>query len=65
MAKPLQPKSEPRSRASSRRRLADAGFRSEAAGSVFLGLKFVGLIVGLLLGGGTTLLTSQLHADRP
>jgi tight adherence protein C len=32
-----------------------AGFRGESAGSIFLGLKFTGLLVGLFLGGGTIL----------
>ncbi len=36
-------------------RLSTAGFRSEAAGSVFLGLKFIGLMIGLFIGGGTIL----------
>jgi tight adherence protein C len=52
LAKPLQPKNEAEvSRLKTR--LAVAGFRSEAAGSVFLGLKFAGLVAGLFLGGGT------------
>jgi tight adherence protein C len=50
-AKPLQPTSEAEaSRLKSR--LSNAGFRTEAAGSVFLGLKFAGLVAGLVLGGG-------------
>jgi len=53
-AKPLQPKSEAEL-GKLRSRLASAGFRSEAAGSVFLGLKFVGLMVGLFVGGGAIL----------
>ena len=32
-------------------RLANAGFRGESASSVFLGLKFVGLLAGLVFGG--------------
>jgi tight adherence protein C len=32
--------------------LAHAGFRSDAASNIFLGLKFAGLVVGLLFGGG-------------
>jgi tight adherence protein C len=35
-------------------RLAHAGFRSEAAPQIFLGMKFVMLVIGLVLGGGTT-----------
>jgi tight adherence protein C len=52
LAKPLQPKSEAElSRL--RLRLANAGFRSENVGNIFLGLKFAGLVAGLFLGGGT------------
>ncbi len=51
LAKPLQPKDEAElSRL--RSRLAVAGFRGEAAGNIFLGLKFAGLVTGLFLGGG-------------
>ncbi len=52
LAKPLQPKNEVEL-GKLRTKLAVAGFRSEAAGSIFLGLKFAGLVAGLLLGGGT------------
>ena len=34
-------------------RLSVAGFRTEGAATVFLGLKLAGLVVGLLFGGGT------------
>jgi tight adherence protein C len=51
-AKPLQPKSDAEL-SKLKAKLSYAGFRSEMAGSVFLGLKFAGLIAGLLLGGGT------------
>jgi tight adherence protein C len=51
LAKPLQPKSE-LELSKLKTKLANAGFRSESAGSVFLGFKFVGLLVGLLFGGG-------------
>lgn len=51
LAKPLQPKNEAEL-GKLRTKLAVAGFRGESAGSIFLGLKFAGLIVGLLLGGG-------------
>jgi tight adherence protein C len=50
LAKPLQPKDE-MSLGRLKTRLANAGFRTEAAGSIFLGLKFAGLVAGLLLGG--------------
>ncbi len=52
LAKPLQPKTEA-ALGKLRTKLSNAGFRSEAAGTVFLGLKFAGLVVGLFLGGGT------------
>jgi tight adherence protein C len=62
LAKPLQPKSETElSRLKTK--LANAGFRSEAAGSIFLGLKFVGLIGGLVLGGSTILTVSGIKQN--
>jgi tight adherence protein C len=58
MAKPLQPKNDAEaSRLKSR--LNVAGFRAENATSVFLSMKFIGLIVGLVISGGTTLLTGS------
>ena len=51
-AKPLQPKSEAEA-GKLKTKLAIAGFRGETAGSIFLGMKFAGLIAGLFLGGGT------------
>jgi tight adherence protein C len=54
LARPLQPKSEVEV-SKLKLRLANAGFRSESAGSIFLGLKFAGLVIGLFLGGGTIL----------
>ncbi len=53
-AKPLQPKNEAEM-SKLKMKLANAGFRSETAGSIFLGLKFAGLVLGLFLGGGTIL----------
>jgi tight adherence protein C len=50
LGKSLEPKSEAEL-GKLRARLTQAGFRSEAAGGIFLGLKFLGLMVGLLLGG--------------
>ena len=50
-AKPLQPKNEAEA-GKLKNRLTVAGFRGETAGSIFLGLKFAGLVTGLLLGGG-------------
>jgi tight adherence protein C len=54
LAKPLEPKSDT-ARGKLKDRLTTAGFRGESAGSIFLGLKFVGLMVGLFLGAGTIL----------
>lgn len=51
LAKPLQPKSEEEV-GSLRKKLTVAGFRGESAVMIFLGLKFVGLVVGLLAFGG-------------
>jgi tight adherence protein C len=55
LAKSLEPKSEIEM-SKLKVRLANAGFRGESASSVFLGLKFVGLLAGLVFGG--TLLVS-------
>ncbi len=57
MAKPLQPKTDEEV-GKIKGRLSEAGFRSEGAVSVFLGLKFIGLLIGLILSGGTALVTS-------
>lgn len=54
LARPLVPKSE-LELSKLKTKLANAGFRGEAAGSVFLGLKFAGLLGGLFLGAGTIL----------
>ena len=54
LAKALEPKSEAEINRL-KARLAAAGFRSEKAGSMFLGLKFLGLVAGLMLGPGTSL----------
>jgi tight adherence protein C len=59
MAKPLQPKSDEEV-GKLRRRLSEAGFRNETAVGIFLGMKFIGLVVGLALSGGTALLTAGL-----
>jgi tight adherence protein C len=61
LAKPLQPKNEAEL-GKLKLKLSNAGFRSEAAGSVFLGLKFAGLVLGLFLGGG--LITSLRGVDQ-
>jgi tight adherence protein C len=59
LAKPLQPKNE-REAGKLKGRLQQAGFRHESAPSIFLGLKFAGLVAGLVVGGGTALLTQGL-----
>jgi tight adherence protein C len=51
LAKSLEPKSEIEI-SKLKVRLANAGFRGESAGSVFMGLKVVGLLAGLFFGGG-------------
>jgi tight adherence protein C len=56
MAKPLQPKSA-EDVGKLRAKLNYAGFRSEAAPSVFLGLKTICLAIGFVAGGGSMLFT--------
>ncbi len=56
LAKPLQPKNEKEAN-KLRDRLSYAGFRTDTAPTAFLGMKFVGLVIGLFLGGGSLLLT--------
>lgn len=52
---PLQPKNEFEAN-KLRAKLASAGFRSEAAMPIYLGLKFLGLVAGFIASGGTMLL---------
>jgi tight adherence protein C len=54
LARPLEPKSEAEL-GRLRARLTAAGFRGDSAGTVFLGLKFAGLLVGLLCSASTIL----------
>ncbi len=61
LAKPLQPKNAAEI-GKLKSKLSVAGFRSEAAGSIYLGLKFTGLVVGLFLGGG--IITSIRGVDQ-
>jgi tight adherence protein C len=60
LARPLQPK-----KASDvsklKLKMAQAGFRSEAAPSLYLSMKFGMLIVGLFIGGGTAVLLAYLN----
>ena len=57
LAKPLQPKTA-EEEGKLRDRLSYAGFRSENAVGVLLGMKVVGLVVGVILGGGLSLFIS-------
>jgi tight adherence protein C len=58
MAKPLQPKTDEEV-SKIRSRLSVAGFRNEGAVSIFLAMKFIGLLIGLTVSGGTALLTTS------
>ncbi len=58
LAKPMQPKKEAEA-SKLKMRLTHAGFRGENAATVFLGMKFVGLIGALIFGGGTLLLSGN------
>ncbi len=60
LAKPLQPKNES-DVGKLKLRLAQAGFRSEAAPSLFLSMKFAMLIGGLFFGGGAVMLIAHLN----
>jgi tight adherence protein C len=62
LARPLQPKTELEA-SKLKLRLANAGFRGEGAPTVFLGLKFLGLIVGLF-SSGTTMLVISNYSQR-
>jgi tight adherence protein C len=54
LAKPLKPKTEKETGAL-KSRLTQAGYRNESAFSIFLGLKFAGLLFGAFIGGGLVL----------
>lgn len=54
LAKPLTPKNEQEA-GKLKQRLNHAGLRSDTAPTIFLGLKFIGLIAGFILGGGSLL----------
>jgi tight adherence protein C len=55
LAKPLQPKTE-QEVGRLRSKLMHAGFRGDSAPTMFLGLKFISLIAGLVLSGGGVLI---------
>ena len=59
LAKPLRPKNDADA-GKLKLKLANAGFRSEAASTIFLGLKFAGLVIGFIIGGGTLMLVSGI-----
>jgi len=54
LARPLAPRSEAEL-GRLRARLTAAGFRGESAGSIFLSMKFAGLLIGLFFGAGLIL----------
>ena len=60
LAKPLQPKNELEANRL-KMRLASAGFRGDAATSVFLGLKFAGLLAGIYFSGITIAADSHFN----
>jgi tight adherence protein C len=62
LAKPLQSQNEGE-RDKLKVKLSNAGFRDETASTVFLGIKFAGLLLGLMLGGGL-LLGSGTYTQR-
>jgi len=53
LAKPLQPKTE-QDMGKLKMKLSHAGFRGPGAPQIFLGLKVIMLVLGVVLGGGTT-----------
>ena len=55
LAKPLQPKTE-QEVGKLRSKLMHAGFRSDSAPTMFLGIKFMSLMTGLVLSGGGVLI---------
>ena len=57
LAKPLQPKTGAEE-SKLKARLVQAGFRHESHPSIFLGLKFAGLVFGLFVGGGILIFTT-------
>jgi len=62
MAKPLQPKSA-EDVGKLRAKLNYAGFRSEGAPSIFLGLKTICIVVGFVIGGGTMWFTKGATSE--
>ncbi|PHS16951.1 MAG: secretion protein [Blastopirellula sp.] len=60
LAKPLQPRND-KDANKLKNKLSHAGFRSESAPTLFLGIQFACLILGLMLGGGTVVLLGQFN----
>ena len=60
LAKPLQPKNELEA-SKLKAKLSAAGFRGEAASSIFLGMKFAGLMAGLFFSGITIAAISNFN----
>lgn len=60
LAKPLQPKTE-KEAGKLKERLEFAGFRREEASMIYLGIKGMCLVIGLVLGGATMMLTAGLN----
>jgi tight adherence protein C len=59
LAKPLLPKNEADA-GKLKTKLMHGGFRGDGIQAVFLGMKFIGLLVGLFIGGGTMVAISGL-----
>jgi tight adherence protein C len=58
LAAPLQPKTAEEA-GKLKGKLAMAGFRGETAVSIFLGLKFAALLIGIVIGGGAAMFGTQ------
>ena len=62
MAKPLQPKTHAE-QSKLRERLSHAGFRGDGAVSFLLGMKCLGIVLGVLIGGGMSLFMYGFQQD--
>ncbi|HEY2882211.1 MAG TPA: type II secretion system F family protein [Pirellulales bacterium] len=62
LSAPLQPKTEGET-SKLKLKLSQAGFRGDTAVSMFLGLKFIGLMFGFFIGGGTILMVYGVNKD--
>jgi tight adherence protein C len=60
LSAPLQPQTE-LEQGKLRGRLANAGYRGDGDASVFLSMKFVGLLIGAIVGGLATMMTSGFN----